>query len=423
MKEERMVRIPVQGVVLAADLTVPQGAVGVVLFAHGTGSGRKSVRNRKVAADFAGRGIATLLPDLFGEGEAFEEEKAFDMTLLGSRVAEGVRWLKGNPETAGLPVGLYGASTGAAAAILAAANLEPGTLRAIVSRGGRPDLAAGCLADLSVPILFLVGSLDEGVLELNRKAFAEVRCEKRLERIEGAGHLFEEPGTLEAVSVLSGDWYLEHFPTKGDERVRTLAGELKEQPESALTFLERIRENKGTEKYALEKALRLVSEENPNLLLPYLEDIADLTGHPNHFIAWGAIRTLGSLMAAGGIDKCRECLPRFTELLKDEEMITAANAVAACPGLVQAHPELEPEISELLLGLEGRSYRLKGQASPECGRVMLGHLLEAFEGYFDWISEPGKVLEFAERCLGCSRKAVVRKAAAFLKSHRPSVQL
>jgi putative phosphoribosyl transferase len=209
---EREVEIPAGGVTLAGDLTFPQGARGVVLFAHGTGSGRHSPRNRLVAEVLQAAGMATLLLDLLTEDEERADLQTghlrFDIGLLASRLAVAGEWLGRQPDTAGLPLGLFGASTGAGAALVAAADRPVG---AIVSRGGRPDLAGEALERVQAPTLLIVGSLDAPVLDMNREALDRLRCVKDLRVVEGASHLFEEPGSLEEVAALARDWFHTHL--------------------------------------------------------------------------------------------------------------------------------------------------------------------------------------------------------------------
>jgi len=207
---ETGVRLLVGTVELAGDLTLPPGASGVVLFAHGSGSGRHSPRNRYVASALQQAGLATLLLDLLTEEEeAVDRDRAelrFDIALLAGRLEAAMDWLAGDPRTAMLPIGLFGASTGAAAALVAAAD-RPERVAAVVSRGGRPDLAGPSLGLVRAPTLLVVGGNDRIVLELNRSAAGELRAEHRLEIVPGASHLFEEPGTLERVAALAGDWF------------------------------------------------------------------------------------------------------------------------------------------------------------------------------------------------------------------------
>ncbi|MEW5626693.1 phosphoribosyltransferase family protein [Streptomyces hydrogenans] len=204
------VRIPAGGPVLPGDLAVPDGAAGLVLFAHGSGSGRHSPRNRAVAAALNGAGLATLLFDLLTEAEATDRSRVFDTPLLAERLGHAAVWTAGWSGTEGLPRGYFGASTGAAAALWAAA--EPGDdVAAVVSRGGRPDLAGDRLAGVRAPTLLVVGGSDDLVLDLNRRAGELLRCEHRLEVVPGAGHLFEEPGALEEVAALATDWFAGRF--------------------------------------------------------------------------------------------------------------------------------------------------------------------------------------------------------------------
>jgi len=202
------VRIPPVG--LPGFLALPQRATGVVVFAHGSGSSRLSPRNAQVAASLNESGLATLLFDLLGEEEARDRRKVFDIPLLAERLLHAVDWLGGEARTGELAVGLFGASTGAAAALVAAARGER-EIGAVVSRGGRPDLAGDALAGVRAPSLLIVGGRDPEVLELNREALAQLRCEKQLEVVPGATHLFEEPGTLEQVTELASDWLATHL--------------------------------------------------------------------------------------------------------------------------------------------------------------------------------------------------------------------
>jgi dienelactone hydrolase len=206
--------IPADGVSLSGDLTLPQDAPGVVVFAHGSGSGRFSPRNRAVAEVLARAGLATLLMDLLTEQEEAVDLRTrhlrFDIGLLGRRVVATVDWLASEPSTSELPVGCFGASTGAAAALIAAAE-RPARVGAVVSRGGRPDLAGDALRRVRAPTLLIVGGNDPEVLRLNEEALAALSGEARLEVVPGAGHLFEEPGALERVALLARDWFLRHL--------------------------------------------------------------------------------------------------------------------------------------------------------------------------------------------------------------------
>ena len=203
---------PRAGVVrLAGYLAVPQNARGIVVFVHGSGSSRHSPRNRYVAGVLNDAGLGTLLFDLLTPGEEFDRANVFDIGLLARRLAEVTGWLRAQPCAAQAAVGYFGASTGAAAALRAAA--EPGSgIAAVVSRGGRPDLARPRLAAVTSPTLLIVGGRDEVVLDLNRRAQAELCCENDLAVVPGATHLFEEPGTLEAAAALARDWFISHFP-------------------------------------------------------------------------------------------------------------------------------------------------------------------------------------------------------------------
>ncbi|MGZ4233524.1 MAG: dienelactone hydrolase family protein [Solirubrobacteraceae bacterium] len=189
---------------------MPQNPRGIVAFAHGSGSSRLSPRNRQVAQALNNDGFATLLFDLLTPDEELDRSNVFDIPLLARRLAAATGWLRHQPETSGLALGYFGASTGAAAALIAAADLGH-QVSAVVSRGGRPDLAAGRLPEVMAPTLLIVGGLDDQVLELNRQAQRQLRCTNDLEVVAGATHLFEEPGTLEAVGRLASDWLARHL--------------------------------------------------------------------------------------------------------------------------------------------------------------------------------------------------------------------
>ncbi|MCU0898678.1 MAG: dienelactone hydrolase family protein [Burkholderiales bacterium] len=207
----RRVHIPSTGVRMEGVLAAPPNAAGMVLFAHGSGSSRLSPRNNFVAAELRKAGLGTLLMDLLTRDEDRDYETRFAITLLAERLADAVSWLREQPSVGLLPVGLFGASTGAAAALQIAANL-PGEIDAVVSRGGRPDLAgAPALARVAAPTLLIVGGADYGVIELNQAAYAELACEKELVIVPHATHLFEEPGTLEEVARLAAAWFVRHL--------------------------------------------------------------------------------------------------------------------------------------------------------------------------------------------------------------------
>ena len=208
----RPVRIEPPG--LDGLLGVPEAARGIVLFAHGSGSGRLSPRNNYVAAALRQAGLATLLLDLLTPEEERDRANVFDIGLLASRLALATRWVGGNPAAASLAVGYFGASTGAAAALVAA-SLAEARIGAVVSRGGRPDLAGDALERVRAPTLLLVGSLDGPVIGLNRQAFARLGCEKELVIVPGAGHLFEEPGTLDEVVRHAIRWFTTHLDGPG----------------------------------------------------------------------------------------------------------------------------------------------------------------------------------------------------------------
>jgi putative phosphoribosyl transferase len=213
-RRELEVKIPAAGVFLTGNLMMPVTPRGVVLFAHGSGSSRFSPRNRFVAGILLEAGFAALLMDLLTtKEEAIDlqtRQLRFDIRLLAGRLFEAIDWLGKNPATAGLVVGCFGASTGAAAALIAAAE-RPAVVRAVVSRGGRPDLAGEALRQVKAPTLLIVGGDDHVVIELNRQALAQLAGEKQLEIVPGATHLFEEPGTLEAAARLTSNWFGKHL--------------------------------------------------------------------------------------------------------------------------------------------------------------------------------------------------------------------
>jgi putative phosphoribosyl transferase len=213
-REERLVRVAAARVLLEGNLTLPEGARGIVLFAHGSGSSRFSPRNCYVAQQLNREKLATLLVDLLSpEEEAVDLRTArlrFNIGLLAERLVGVTDWLVRQPDTRPLRIGYFGASTGAAAALVAAAE-RPQIVRAIVSRGGRPDLAGPALARVEAPTLLIVGGDDMPVIELNRAALAQLRCEKRLVIVPGATHLFEEPGALEEVARLARQWSERHL--------------------------------------------------------------------------------------------------------------------------------------------------------------------------------------------------------------------
>lgn len=203
----QLVSIAVDGVVVEGTLALPVSPSGMVLFAHGSGSSRQSPRNNAVAAELRKAGLGTLLMDLLSEGEDPDTGRRFDITMLARRLAAAADWLADNPATRSAPIGLFGASTGAAAALALAAQ-RPDAVAAVVSRGGRPELAGGeILAAVRSPTLLIVGSLDTEVVQLNTEAAAQMVCEKRIEIVEGATHLFEEPGCLDIVAQLAARWF------------------------------------------------------------------------------------------------------------------------------------------------------------------------------------------------------------------------
>ena len=211
---ERLVRVQAGPATLEGNLTLPEGADGIVLFAHGSGSSRHSPRNRYVARLLNEAKLATLLVDLLtADEEAIDLRTArlrFDIGLLAERLVAVTDWLTQQPETRRLRIGYFGASTGAAAALVAAAE-RPEAVGAVVSRGGRPDLAGPALARVRAPTLLIVGGNDTQVIALNRAALAELRCEKQLVIVPGATHLFEEPGALDVVARLAREWFERHL--------------------------------------------------------------------------------------------------------------------------------------------------------------------------------------------------------------------
>jgi len=208
---ETPLAISVDGVTLQGDLAIPPGATGLVVFAHGSGSSRHSPRNRHVAGQLQSGGLATLLFDLLTlREEAIDERTAqlrFDIELLAGRLVAVTDWLALDDRTKELSIGYFGASTGAAAALIAAAE-RPDLVRAVVSRGGRPDLAAGWLPRVRAATLLVVGGRDHPVIEMNEEAFSALTCVRRMEIVPGATHLFEEPGTLDEVARLARDWFV-----------------------------------------------------------------------------------------------------------------------------------------------------------------------------------------------------------------------
>jgi putative phosphoribosyl transferase len=210
----RPVRINAAGVSLNGDLSLPPAARGLVVFAHGSGSSRRSSRNRAVAEVLQHARLGTLLLDLLTEQEERTDiitaEFRFDIPLLGDRVVAAIDWATGHDATASLSVGVFGASTGAAAALIAAAA-RPAAVRAVVSRGGRPDLAERSLDSVTAPTLLIVGGRDDVVIDLNQRAFSRLNGTKELKIVPGATHLFEEPGALEHVSQLARDWFVQYL--------------------------------------------------------------------------------------------------------------------------------------------------------------------------------------------------------------------
>ena len=219
--EERLVRVPAGPVTLEGNLTLPEQSRGIVLFAHGSGSSRHSPRNRYVARLLNEAKLATLLIDLLTLHEEVIDARTaqlrFDIDLLAERLVDATDWLTQFPDTKDLRIGYFGASTGAAAA-LAAAALRPDPVGAIVSRGGRPDLAGAALIRVRAPTLLIVGENDKQVIQLNRAALAQLRCEKRLVIVPGATHLFEEPGALDEVARLAREWFERYLAWEEHDR-------------------------------------------------------------------------------------------------------------------------------------------------------------------------------------------------------------
>ncbi|MFF7857458.1 dienelactone hydrolase family protein [Streptomyces sp. NPDC007904] len=213
-----MVSVPLTTASLDGDLVAPGRTPAMVLFAHGSGSSRHSPRNRAVADALHGAGLGTLLLDLLSEREEREDAATaalrFDIPLLAERLTAAIDWLGDRPRTGGLPVGLFGASTGAAAALVAAAERREQVF-AVVSRGGRPDLAGDALERVAAPVLLLVGGRDEHVLDLNRRAAGRLSVRHEIRVVRGATHLFPEPGALEEVAAAAGDWFLAHLGRTG----------------------------------------------------------------------------------------------------------------------------------------------------------------------------------------------------------------
>lgn len=204
------VTIRIDSIELPGRLVVPEKTCGMVIFAHGSGSSRRSPRNQRVAAKLVKQGCATLLFDLLADKEAVDRRNVFDIELLGTRVVGATHWLREQAGVCDLPIGYFGASTGSAAALHAAAELGD-QVAAVVSRGGRPDLASKSLALVAAPTLLIVGSKDRDVLRLNIEAKSRLTCPSKLSVIEGATHLFEELGTLDAVAAQAGEWFVKHF--------------------------------------------------------------------------------------------------------------------------------------------------------------------------------------------------------------------
>ncbi len=219
-EDEGYVQLPVGQVILHGNLLLPESPRGIVAFAHGSGSSRRSPRNQYVAGMLREAGLGTLLFDLLTLDEEAEDlitgRQRFDINLLSARLVGATDWLKSSKTTRDLGLGYFGASTGAAAALVAASK-KPEMVKAVVSRGGRPDLAGTALDKVKAPTLLIVGGNDEPVISMNRTAYTQLRAEKQMVIVPGATHLFEEPGTLEKVAGLARDWFLKYLPEKNKE--------------------------------------------------------------------------------------------------------------------------------------------------------------------------------------------------------------
>jgi len=210
MRYNNEVSIPVGEIRLKGVLCIPEECIGIVIFSHGSGSSRLSKRNQYVASYLQKNGFGTLLFDLLTPEEDLYYINRFEIEMLHERLVAATKWLQKHPSARDLSIGYFGASTGAASALKAAAKLPD--IFAVVSRGGRPDLAMEDLSDIHVACLFIVGSLDSEVLSLNKKAYDKLNCEKRIEIVDGASHLFEEEGKLEQVAALASSWFKSHIP-------------------------------------------------------------------------------------------------------------------------------------------------------------------------------------------------------------------
>ncbi|GAA4946279.1 hypothetical protein GCM10023314_19470 [Algibacter agarivorans] len=209
----KSISIPLKDVILLGEICIPQKAIGLVIFSHGSGSSRLSPRNKYVAKILQEKGLATLLFDLLTKEEDTVYENRFNIELLTKRLIEVTKWVKNQSETSNFPIGYFGASTGAASALKAAANLKS-DIAAVVSRGGRPDLAMEDLKKVTAPTLLIVGGDDTIVIKLNKEAYQKLQCERSLEIIPNASHLFEEKGKLEKVAIQSAKWFVEKINAK-----------------------------------------------------------------------------------------------------------------------------------------------------------------------------------------------------------------
>ena len=275
------VSIPSDSVQLEGELMIPEDAVGVVLFAHGSGSSRLSPRNQFVADTLQKSGIGTLLFDLLTEEEASDRDNVFDIDFLAHRLSDATRWLRDRPETKHYSLGYFGASTGAAAALVAAS--QDNDVRAVVSRGGRPDLAIRHLVDVKAPTLLIVGGHDYGVIELNEKAYRVLHCEKSLKIVPGATHLFEEPGALEQVAEVASHWFNRHLKTQEtNESISRATTVYSNRQQAGRMLARRLTSHRGAGVVVLGV---------PRGGLPVAKEVADALGAPLDVIV---VRKLGA---------------------------------------------------------------------------------------------------------------------------------
>ncbi len=275
------VSIPSDSVQLEGELMIPEDAAGVVLFAHGSGSSRLSPCNQFVADTLQKSGIGTLLFDLLTEEEASDRDNVFDIDFLAHRLSDATRWLRDRPETKHCSLGYFGASTGAAAALVAAS--QDHDVRAVVSRGGRPDLAIRHLVDVKAPTLLIVGGHDYGVIELNEKAYRVLHCEKSLKIVPGATHLFEEPGALEQVAEVASHWFNRHLKTQEtNESISRATTVYSNRQQAGRMLARRLTSHRGAGVVVLGV---------PRGGLPVAKEVADALGAPLDVIV---VRKLGA---------------------------------------------------------------------------------------------------------------------------------